>query len=114
MPVRCMEKNYESEVIAYIMSRYPMRKHWFKPGLKQVTKEWTLLDDFQFLPEDAHDFLSDLFEHFHIEHSNFDGRHYFEYEYPFWQKRPLPEPEVKPLTVAMIIESAKAGKWLYD
>ena len=109
-----MDRDYETEVIGYIMARYPIRKRRFKPEIQQVTKEWTLLDDFQFVPEDAHDFLSDLFAHFEIEHSNFDGRNYFEYEYPVWQKRPMPEPEIKPLTVAMIIESAKAGRWLYD
>lgn len=109
-----MNRDYETEVIGYIMARYPIRKRRFKPEIQQVTKEWTLLDDFQFVPEDAHDFLSDLFEHFDIEHSNFDGRTYLEYEYPFWQKSPSPEREIKPLTVAMIIESAKAGRWLYD
>ncbi|WP_267955824.1 DUF1493 family protein [Pectobacterium versatile] len=30
-----------------------------------------------------------------------------------WQKKPLSK-ALKPLTVGMIIESAKAGKWLYD
>ncbi|HEY2454157.1 MAG TPA: DUF1493 family protein [Scandinavium sp.] len=109
-----MSRDYEADVIAYIMERYPIRKRWFKPDLKQVTKEWTLQDDFQFVPEDAQDFLLDLFEKFNIEYSNFDGRNYFEYEYPFWQKRLSPEPEIRPLSVNMIIESAKAGKWLYD
>lgn len=107
-------KNYEAEVIRYIMERYPIRKYWFKPGFKQVTREWTLQHDFQFLPEDAHDFLLDVFAHFNIEYSNFDGRKYFEYEYPFWQKKPSADIELKPLTVEMIIESAKAGRWLYD
>lgn len=106
-------RNYEAEVIEYIMKKYPIRKRWFRPELKQVTTEWTLEEDFQFLPEDADDFIADLFEHFDIEYANFDGRNYIEYEYPFWQKKP-PEIELKPLTVAMIIESAKAGKWLYD
>lgn len=106
-------RNYEAEVIEYIMKNYPIRERWFRPGLKQVTKEWTLEDDFQFIPEDAYDFLADLFEHFDIEYSNFDGRNYIEQEYPFWKKEP-PEIELKPLTVEMIIESAKAGKWLYD
>lgn len=106
-------RDYETEVIKYIMEKYPIRKRWFKPEIKQVTKEWTLDDDFQFLPEDAHDFLADVFEHFDIEHSNFDGGNYFEYEYPFWQKKP-PKRVLRPLTVEMIIESAKAGKWLYD
>jgi Protein of unknown function (DUF1493) len=109
-----MDRDFEAEVIGYIMERYPIRAHWFKPGLKQVNREWTLQDDFHFLPEDAHDFLLDVFEHFQIEYSGFDGRNYFEYEYPFWQKKPSPASALKPLTVKMIIESARAGKWLYD
>ncbi len=109
-----MGRDYEAEIIGYIMGRYPIRKKWFKPEVKQVTKEWTLLDDFQFVPEDAHDFLLDLFEHFDIDYSSFDGTKYFEYDYPFWQKKLSPDPPIKPLTVAMIIESAKAGRWLYD
>lgn len=107
-------RDFEAEVIGYIMKHYPIRVRWFRPEVKQVTKEWTLLDDFEFVPEDACDFLSDLFEHFSIEHSNFDVSNYLEREYPFWQKIPSPEPEVKPLTVQMIIESAQAGKWLFD
>ena len=106
-------RDIESEVINYLMEKYPVREHWLKPGLKQITKEWTLQGDFKFLPEDAHDFLVDVFERFNIEHSGFDGTNYFEYEYPFWQKKP-PEKELKPLTVDMIIESAKAGVWLYE
>ena len=42
------------------MEKYPITEHWFKPGVKQVTKEWTLQDDFKFLPEDALDFLVDV------------------------------------------------------
>lgn len=107
-----MERNYETEVIGYIMQRYPIKKHWLKPDLKQVTKEWSLQDDFQFVPEDAEDFLLDIFEHFNIDYSNFESINYIEYEYPFWQKKP--NIEIKPLTIEMIIESAKAGRWLYD
>lgn len=105
-------RDYEAEVIGYIMEKYPIRKHWFKPDIKQVTREWTLQGDFRFLPEDAHDFLIDVFDHFNVDYSNFDGRNYFEYEYPFWQKKPS-EAALKPLTVEMIIESVKASRWLY-
>ncbi|MBT9184992.1 DUF1493 family protein [Pectobacterium punjabense] len=107
------EKNTESKVIQYLMEHYPIREHGFKSGIRHVTKDWTLQDDYQFLPEDAHDFLLDVFGHFTIDYSNFEGRNYFAYEYPIWQKKPLPQ-ALKPLTVEMIIESAKAGKWLYD
>lgn len=112
MDIILMSRDYETEVIAYIMEHYPIRKHWFKPGLKQVTKEWTLEDDFRFPPDEAEDFLLDLFGRFNIDHSNFEGINYIEYEYPFWRKGP--NIEIKPLTVEMIIESAKAGRWLYD
>lgn len=107
-----MERDYEAEVIGYIMQRYPIRVHWFQAGFKQVTKEWTLQDDFRFVPEDAEDFLLDIFEHFNIDYSKFESTYYIEYEYPFWQKKP--DIRIKPLTVEMIIESAKAGRWLYD
>lgn len=56
--------------------------------------------------------LLDVFEHFSVDYSNMDTRNYIEYEYPFWYKKP--EIVIKPLTVEMIIESAKAGRWLYD
>lgn len=36
----------ENEVIQYLMERYPIRKHWFKSGIRQVTKDWTLQDDY--------------------------------------------------------------------
>jgi hypothetical protein len=53
-------RSIEVEVIGYIMEKYPITEHWFRPGVKQVTKEWTLQDDFKFLPEDALDFLVDV------------------------------------------------------
>lgn len=56
--------------------------------------------------------LLDVFKHFNIDYSNMDTRDYIEYEYPFWQKKS--EIEIKPLTVEMIIESARAGAWLYE
>jgi hypothetical protein len=42
------------------MDTFAITEHWFRPGVKQVTKEWTLQDDFKFLPEDALDFLVDV------------------------------------------------------
>lgn len=106
------DRDFEKEVIDYLMERYPIREHWFKPGYKKITKDWTLNDDFRLVPEDAEDMLLDVFTHFNIDYSGMDTRNYIEYEYPFWQKKP--ETEIKPLTVAMIIESAKVGRWLYD
>ncbi|AMO47291.1 Hypothetical protein AKI40_0868 [Enterobacter sp. FY-07] len=106
------ERDDEKKVIDYLMERYSIREHWFRPGFKQITKEWTLNDDFRLVPEDAEDMLLDVFTHFNIDYSNMDTRNYIEYVYPFWQKKP--KIKIKPLTVEMIIESARAGRWLYD
>ncbi|QLR43034.1 DUF1493 family protein [Enterobacter sp. RHBSTW-00994] len=57
--------------------------------------------------------MSDWFTHFRLKCSHFDGRNSIESESPFWQKRPSPEPAIKPLIVAIIIESAKVGQCLY-
>ncbi|MEQ9887422.1 DUF1493 family protein [Pectobacterium zantedeschiae] len=71
------KRDIENEVIQYFMERYPIKKYWFKSGIRQVTKYWMLQDDSPFLPEDAHDFLLDVFGHFNIDYSNFEGRNYF-------------------------------------
>jgi len=106
------ERDYEKEVLDYLMMNYPVKKQWFRSEIKQVTPEWRLNEDLTFTPEDAEEFLLDVFTHFKIDYSQLDTRNYIEYEYPLWQKNAVKE--IKPLTVAMIIESAKAGRWLYD
>lgn len=72
------------------------------------------------LPEDTHDFLAEYVYLLHVDMGNFEFRQYF----PnagiwFLPKAMLPKhmqtdnhkPEA--LTVEMLIESAKAGRWLY-
>lgn len=72
------------------------------------------------LPEDAHDFLAEYADLLHVDMGNFEFRQYF----PnagiwFLPKAILPKHmqtdnhEPKALTVEMLIESAKAGRWLY-
>jgi hypothetical protein len=107
-----MQRDIEKEVIDYLMEHYPVRKHWFKSGFKQVTKDWSLTVDFKFTTGEAEEMLLDFFAYFHIDYSNIDPRNYLDYAYPFWQKHPCYD--IKPLTVNMLIESARAGHWLYD
>ena len=106
-------RDYEKEVIDYLMNRYPIRKVWCKPELKQITKYWDIRKEYNPLPEDIDDMLEDIFSHFKIDFANYDPENYFDCEYALWQKRPTPR-EKRPFTVEMIIESAKAGRWLYD
>jgi hypothetical protein len=106
-------RDYEKEVIDYLMEKYPVRVSMFKPELKQITKNWTLEDDYHLVPEDAEDLLIDVFEHFNIDYSNMNSDNYIEQERSIWNIFNK-KVKIKPLTVEMIIESAKAGKWLYD
>ncbi|CNH61196.1 putative phage-associated acyl carrier protein [Yersinia aldovae] len=103
----------ETEVLKYLTDNYSEGKSWFKSERMPVDKHWTFQEHFNFPPEDIDDMLSDIFTHFNIDFSNFDAENYFECQYAFWQKKPPPR-EKKLLTVEMIIESAKAGRWLYD
>lgn len=73
------------------------------------------------LPEDALDFLEEYFEKLKVDIASFEFRRYFPNEgvgflpnaiLPKYMRTDKHKPE--PLTVKMLIESARAGKWLYD
>lgn len=64
---------------------------------------------------EAEDLMNAFFEKFNVERGNFHIETYFP-NLPFsWNvfKRAEPVP-VPDFTIGMLIESAKAGKWLYD
>ncbi|MBL7636695.1 DUF1493 family protein [Atlantibacter hermannii] len=100
----------EQEFLEYVTENYSERK-------RPAKKEWTFQEYFNFVPEDLEDMLIDLFTRYDIEHSNFDLDNYFEPELFWWQwklRKQWRGRKLKPLTLEMIIESAKAGRWLYD
>jgi hypothetical protein len=103
----------ESEILQYITENYSERK-------KPVSKDWTFREHFYFVPEELEELeemLLDLFTRYNIKHDNFNIDDYFQPELPWWWfrlRREYKEKSYKTLTVEMIIESAKAGKWLYD
>lgn len=100
----------EQEFLEYVSENYSDRK-------RPAKKEWTFQEHFNFLPEDLEDMLVDLFTRYGIEHSTFVLDTYFEPELFWWQwkkRKAWLARELKPLTLEMIIESAKAGHWLYD
>ncbi len=55
--------------------------------------------------EEAQDLLDEIFTEFGLKHSDLDFSVYF----PQHNRK-----EAKPLTINMLIESARAGRWLYD
>lgn len=98
----------ENEILTYLTEKYSVYK-------KPVRKEWTFQEHFNFVQEELEEMLVDLFTRYEISHDNFDLDEYFEPEWPVWLWwKKLQRRVYKPLTVNMIIESAKAGKWLYQ
>ena len=72
------------------------------------------------LPEEASDFLNEYFSVCNVDSSGFEFCRYFPNEgiwflpdiiLPDYLKTDQHQPE--PLTIQMLIESAKAGRWLY-
>lgn len=73
------------------------------------------------LPEDASDFFKEYFSELNIDSDNFKFNKYFPNEgIWFLPNAILPDylktdhHQASPLTVQMLMESAKAGRWLYD
>lgn len=100
----------EQEFLDYITENYSERK-------RPARKDWTLQEHFNLVPEDLEEMLLDLFNRYEIEHRNFVMDNYFEPElfwFQFGLRKKFRDRQYKPLTLEMIIESAKAGRWLYD
>lgn len=73
------------------------------------------------LPEEASDFFTEYFRELNIDYGAFEFNKYFPNEgiwflpniiLPDYMKTDHHQPS--PLTVQMLIASAKAGRWLYD
>lgn len=100
----------EQELLDYVTEKYGERK-------KPAQKEWTFEGHFNFIQEDLEEMLFDLFTRYGIDHRNFNLDDYFMPEFYWWQfrlKKEWRNRDFKTLTLEMIIESAKAGRWLYD
>lgn len=73
------------------------------------------------LPEDAEEFFKEYFAEFNVNYSSFDFRKYFPREGIFFLPNAILPNYLKsdkhqpaPLTVQMLITSAKAGRWIAD
>ncbi|MFI8417586.1 DUF1493 family protein [Serratia sp. NPDC078593] len=86
-------------------------------NIKQVelTPETDLDTDLGIDELEAEDLINDFFQKFNVERGRFRIKTYFP-DVPFsWNPFKKTEPMLVPdFTIGMLIESAKAGKWLYD
>ena len=71
--------------------------------------------DMQLDVSEAEDLMDEFFKEFQVERGSFKIETYYPDEpfswNPFKKFPPIPVPD---FTIGMLIESAKAGKWLYD
>lgn len=104
--------NIEQEIIDYIYENHSHRKYGFFGKRPEVTLDTELTKGgLDVIWEDAEDTLDYYFRNWNVKLNGFEIIYYFEPD--FLGSKP-PEKPLKPLTVRMLVESAKAGEWLYD
>lgn len=87
----------------------------------KITLDTDLNIAFKMAPEDASELIEQYFDNFSVAPENFNLMTYFPIVGSFLtpsfllpkKLRPIGT-QAKPLTVRMLVESAKAGRWLYD
>ncbi|MET3701440.1 DUF1493 family protein [Citrobacter sp. UYEF32] len=90
---------------AYVLSGTPV----------PLTPDTDLDSDLSIDELEAEDLMEQYFNELHVERGNFNIKTYFPDTQvswnPFKKREPVPVPDY---TIGMLIESAKAGRWLYD
>ncbi|MGQ3902482.1 DUF1493 family protein [Mixta calida] len=85
---------------------------------KKLTPETDLDSDLRLEDDEALALMEDFFLNFSVERGNFSITTYYPPAPPLrnvlnpFRKREIPQ--VPDFTIGMLIESAKAGRWLYD
>ncbi|WP_333897357.1 DUF1493 family protein [Mixta calida] len=105
-----VKENLEIEVRDFILNNLPTVTNIFMKKIAvgddeplQKLHEW----------DDVGDMADAYFKYFNVKAEVFSLKNYYPWETSFFSKRKL-NAEKKTLTINMFIESAKAGRWLYD
>nr|WP_265165964.1 DUF1493 family protein [Pantoea ananatis] len=98
-------------IIAFVKENYARRRFIFWGERLTVTPETRIRDDLKLTLETAEALMLEYFERWNVHSQGFNIRNYFHPELP--GTRDVPDPH-KPLTVSMLIESARAGRWLFQ
>jgi len=102
-------RDIEKEVIDFIDLQYNPKKYFLFGAKRSVTLNTSIRDDLKLVFEDSEELLQEYFKRWGVDPQSFEILDYLNPEYP-GSKEPDPH---KPLTVGMLVESAKAGRWLY-
>ncbi|HGY1226641.1 TPA: DUF1493 family protein [Citrobacter farmeri] len=100
----------EKEIIDFIDREYNPKKYYLFGPKIIITPDTSIRDDLKLILEDCQELLQEYFKRWNVHSGHFEILDYFSPEYP-GSKEPDPH---KRLTVGMLVESAKAGRWLYS
>jgi len=103
-------RDYEQEIINFIDEGYNTKKYFLFGPKKVINIDMSIRDDLKLVYEDNIELLDEYFKHWGVDRSNFNVLEYFNPEF-LGSKESDPH---KPLTLKMLAESARAGKWIYD
>lgn len=103
-------RDIEKEIIDFVDQKYNTKKYFLCGPKRTITLDTSIRDDLKLVFEDSEELLQEYFKRWNIDPEGFDILNYLNPEY-FGSKETDPR---KPLTVGMLVESAKAGRWLYS
>lgn len=103
-------RDVEKEIIDFIDQEYNTKKYFLFGPKRTITPDTSIRDDLKLVFEDSEELLQEYFKRWNVDPEKFEILNYLNPEYP-GSKEPDPH---KPLTVGMLVESAKAGRWLYN
>lgn len=107
---KLLMRDIEKEIIEFIDRDYNPRKYFLFGPKRPVTRDTRIRDDLKLVFEDNEELLQAYFSRWSAEPGSFEILDYFHPDY-FGSKEPDPH---KPLTIGMLVESARAGRWLYE
>lgn len=100
----------ENDILAFIQKGYSHKKYLLFGPLLTVTAETDLRLDLKIVYEDAEELFAHYFKAWNVAPEQFGIDRYFNPEY---LGSPEPVTPLEKVTVNMLIESAKVGRWLY-
>lgn len=102
-------RNFELEIINFIDQGYNAKRYYLFGDKKELKRTTNIRDDLNLVYEDCVELMEEYFERWAVDPNGFEILDYFNPEYLGSKER---DPHI-PLTLEMLIESAKAGRWLY-
>jgi len=101
----------DDEIREFVQKELPLITTLFLKVI-EVRDDSTLQEIYE--PDDIDEMLEKYFIRFDVERGSFSPGNYFPWKTHSFLSRKAASAEKKPLTIQMLIESAKAGRWLYE